>query len=263
MAYNTISTIPEEPSADDALLANIANKPKTTMKGVIAGAAATAFILGLVAATALSATVTPAQTSLAGAAALTEIPVALVDCPEDAESIANDCTRADELCTCSESYGNCPTDGSSYDVCRMVTDSCADDASWTSEDAGTCAAIAKMSTTYETGSTAEGDGFILSSREKACAARGANGKYAFEACQRACATCPGSGGVCKSSMTWAFEGVKHLNCDWVAEKRERCTESGIAMEEFEESEDDEDPNKPGPVEAYAFRACGKACGTCE
>ena len=118
MAYNTISTIPEEPSADDALLSN---KPKTTMtmKGVIAGAAATAFILGLVAATALSATVTPAQTSLAGAAAdsLTEIPVALVDCPEDAESIANECTRADELCTCSESYGNCPTDGSSYDVC--------------------------------------------------------------------------------------------------------------------------------------------------
>ena len=50
---------------------------------------------------------------------------------------------------------------------------------------------------------------------------------------------------------------------WVAEKRERCTESGILMEEFEESEDDEDPNKPGPVEAYAFRACGKACGTCE
>ena len=50
---------------------------------------------------------------------------------------------------------------------------------------------------------------------------------------------------------------------WVAEKRERCTESGIVMEEFEESEDDEDPNKPGPVEAYAFRACGKACGTCE
>ena len=46
-------------------------------------------------------------------------------------------------------------------------------------------------------------------------------------------------------------------------KRERCTESGILMEEFEESEDDEDPNKPGPVEAYAFRACGKACGTCE
>ena len=113
MAYNTISTIPEEPSADDALLAN---KPKTTMKGVIAGAAATAFILGLIAATALSATVTPAQTSLAGAA-LTEIPVALVDCPEDAESIANECTRADELCTCGESYGNCPTDGSSYDVC--------------------------------------------------------------------------------------------------------------------------------------------------
>ena len=71
MAYNTISTIPEEPSADDALLAN---KPKT-MKGVVAGAAATAFILGLVAATALSATVTPAQTSLAGAAAdsLTEL----------------------------------------------------------------------------------------------------------------------------------------------------------------------------------------------
>ena len=54
-----------------------------------------------------------------------------------------------------------------------------------------------------------------------------------------------------------------MNCDWVAEKRERCTESGIVMEEFEESEDDEDPNKPGPVEAYAFRACGKACGTCE
>ena len=48
-----------------------------------------------------------------------------------------------------------------------------------------------------------------------------------------------------------------------AEKQERCTESGILMEEFEESEDDEDPNKPGPVEAYAFRACGKACGTCE
>ena len=69
---------------------------------------------------------------------------------------------------------------------------------------------------------------------------------------------------CKSSdPTWAFEGVKRLNCDWVAEKRERCTESGIVMEEFEESEDDEDPNKPGPVEAYAFRACGKACGTCE
>ena len=60
-----------------------------------------------------------------------------------------------------------------------------------------------------------------------------------------------------------FEGVKRLNCDWVAEKRERCTESGILMEEFEESEDDEDPNKPGPIEAYAFRACGKACGTCE
>ena len=130
MAYNTISTIPEEPSADDALLGEVlANKPKPTMKGVLAGAAATAFILGIVAAMALSATVTPAQTSLAGAAAdsssttsppitwLTEIPVALVDCPEDAESIANECTRADELCTCSESYGNCPTDGSSYDVC--------------------------------------------------------------------------------------------------------------------------------------------------
>ena len=66
-----------------------------------------------------------------------------------------------------------------------------------------------------------------------------------------------------SSSDWSFEGVKHLNCDWVAEKKERCTESGIVMEEFEESEDDEDPNKPGPVEAYAFRACGKACGTCE
>ena len=121
-----------------------------------------------------------------------------------------------------------------------------------------------MSTTYETGSTAEGAGFVLTSREKACAARGTNGKYAFEACQRACATCPGSGGVCKSSSdSWSFEGVKHLNCDWVAEKRGRCTESGIVMEEFEESEDDEDPNKPGPVEAFAFRACGKACGTCE
>ena len=101
------------------------------------------------------------------------------------------------------------------------------------------------------------------SREKACAARGTNVKYAFEACQRSCATCPGSGEVCKLSSDWAFEGVKRLNCDWVAEKRERCTESGILMEEFEESEDDEDPNKPGPVEAYAFRACGKACGTCE
>ena len=151
----------------------------------------------------------------------------------------------------------------STQVCRMVTDSCADDASWTSEQAGTCAAIAKLPTTYETGSTAEGDGFVLTSREKACAARGTNGKYAYEACQRACATCPGSGDVCKSSTNWAFEGVKRLNCDWVAEKRERCTESGILMEEFEESEDDEDPNKPGPVEAYAFRACGKACGTCE
>ena len=41
----------------------------------------------------------------------------------------------------------------------------------------------------------------------------------------------------------SLEGVKRLNCDWVAEKRERCTESGIVMEEFEESEDDEDPNK--------------------
>ena len=60
-----------------------------------------------------------------------------------------------------------------------------------------------------------------------------------------------------------FQGIKRLNCDWVAEKRERCTESGIVMEEYEESEDDEDPNKPGPVEAFAFRACGKACGTCE
>ena len=171
----------------------------------------------------------------------------------------------DELCTCGESYGNCPTDGSSYDVCRLVPESCADDASWTSsEGSETCAAIAKMSTTYETGSTDEGDGFVLTSREKACAARGANGKYAFEACQRSCATCPGSGGVCKSSSdSWSFEGVKRLNCDWVAQKRERCTESGIVMEEFEESEDDEDPNKPGPVEAYAFRACGKACGTCE
>ena len=67
----------------------------------------------------------------------------------------------------------------------------------------------------------------------------------------------------QSTSNWSFEGVKRLNCDWVAEKRERCTESGILMEEFEESEDDEDPNKPGPVEAYAFRACGKACGTCE
>jgi hypothetical protein len=57
---------------------------------------------------------TPAPTS--APATLTEIPVALVDCPEDAESIANECTRADELCTCSESYGNCPTDYSSYDV---------------------------------------------------------------------------------------------------------------------------------------------------
>ena len=34
--------------------------------------------------------------------------------------------------------------------------------------------------------------------------------------------------------------MKRLNCDWVAEKRERCTESGILMEEFEESEDLED-----------------------
>jgi len=206
---------------------------------------------------------TPAPTS--APATLIEIPVALVDCPEDAEDTANTCTRENELCACSESYGNCPTDYSSYDVCRMVKeDACADDASWTSESAGTCAAIAKMPTNYETGSTAEGDGFVLTSREKACAARGANGKYGFEACQRSCATCLGSDEVCKSSdPTWAFEGVKRLNCDWVAEKRERCTESGILMEEFEESEDDEDPNKPGPVEAYAFRACGKACGTCE
>ena len=43
----------------------------------------------------------------------------------------------------------------------------------------------------------------------------------------------------------------------------KSTESGILMEEFEKFEDDEDPNKPGPVEAYAFRACGKTCGTCE
>ena len=100
-------------------------------------------------------------------------------------------------------------------------------------------------------------------REKACAARGTNGKYGYEACRRSCSTCSGSGDVCKSSSDWSFEGIKRLNCDWVAEKRERCTESGILMEEFEESEDDEDPNKPGPVEAYAFRACGKACGTCE
>ena len=50
---------------------------------------------------------------------------------------------------------------------------------------------------------------------------------------------------------------------WRSSTVERCTESGVVMEEFEESEDDEDPNKPGPVEAYAFRACGKACGTCE
>ena len=120
-----------------------------------------------------------------------------------------------------------------------------------------------MSTTYETGSTAEGDGFVLNSREKACAAIGSNGKYGYQACQRSCATCPGSDAVCKSTSNWSFEGVKRLNCDWVAEKQERCTESGIVMEEFEESEDDEDPNKPGPVEAYAFRACGKACGTCE
>jgi hypothetical protein len=55
---------------------------------------------------------TPAPTS--APATLTEIPVALVDCPEDAESIANSCTRENELCTCSESYGNCPTDYSSY-----------------------------------------------------------------------------------------------------------------------------------------------------
>ena len=55
---------------------------------------------------------TPAPTS--APATLTEIPVALVDCPEDAESIANECTRENELCTCSESYGNCPTDYSSY-----------------------------------------------------------------------------------------------------------------------------------------------------
>ena len=75
----------------------------------------------------------------------------------------------------------------STQVCRMVTDSCADDASWKS-DAGTCAAIAKMSTTYETGSTAEGDGFVLTSREKACAARGTNGKYGYEACRRSCST---------------------------------------------------------------------------
>ena len=56
----------------------------------------------------------------------------------------------------------------------MVTEACADDAAWKSEDAGSCAAIAKMSTTYETGSTAEGDGFVLISREKACAAIGSN-----------------------------------------------------------------------------------------
>ena len=78
-----------------------------------------------------------------------------------------------------------------------------------------------------------------------------------DACVRVVGTHPGACGRDE------FEGVKRLNCDWVAEKRERCTESGILMEEFEESEDDEDPNKPGPVEAYAFRACGKACGTCE
>ena len=70
----------------------------------------------------------------------------------------------------------------------MVTDSCADDASWSSAEAGTCAAIAKMPTTYETGSTAEGDGFVLTSREKACAARGTNGKYGYEACRRSCST---------------------------------------------------------------------------
>ena len=165
--------------------------------------------------------------------------------------------RADFLARASQSRAR---EGQNH----LVTDACADDASWKSEDAGTCAAIAKMSTTYETGSTAEGDGFVLTSREKACAARGTNGKYAFEACQRACATCPGSGSVCKSSSdSWSFEGVKHLNCDWVAEKRERCTESGIVLEEFEESEDDDVPYNPDPVEAYAFRACGKACGTCE
>ena len=101
---------------------------------------------------------------------------------------------------------------------------------------------------------------MLSSHEAPCLL---TRTFDFRTGQRACATCPGSDAVCKSTSNWSFEGIKRLNCDWVAEKRERCTESGILMEEFEESEDDEDPNKPGPVEAYAFRACGKACGTCE
>ena len=47
MAYNTI---PEEPSADDALLA----KPKPNLKRLAGGAAVASFVLGIMAATAFA-----------------------------------------------------------------------------------------------------------------------------------------------------------------------------------------------------------------
>ena len=55
--YNTIPTDPEEQT--------LLKQSKTPMKRIIASAAATAFILGCVAATAMSPTYTPKQTSLA------------------------------------------------------------------------------------------------------------------------------------------------------------------------------------------------------
>ena len=56
MLYNTIPTNTEE----ETLL----KQSKTSLKGIVAGAAVTSFILGIVAATAMSPTYTPKQTSL-------------------------------------------------------------------------------------------------------------------------------------------------------------------------------------------------------
>ena len=80
------------------------------------------------------------------------------------------------------------------------------------------------------------------SRKGRMLAIGSNGKY-VKRVQRARATC--LGWTSASTSNWSFEGIKRLNCDW-SRRSGSAARSPASSWRSSRSEDDEDPNKPGP-----------------
>jgi hypothetical protein len=176
----------------------------------------------------------------------------LPDCYDDPNHVK---VGIDTLCIDdAKNLNNCPyhdDDKSFWSVYRKVDKSCIEDSSWTSKKFVGCKHIGKM--------------LWNGPREEACESKNADGKYAWEACRHACASCPtkseqmGELAVCSMSDDKWLHHTKNsmsgMNCDWVAEDpASRCSKSGDTVKTIA----DVTRNMKVP----AWRACGSACGTC-